>query len=110
MYEDIRPPEDFKKAASERGAKTVLVMNQLSDIPYDKAITMILYSTFGQLLRHEDTKAWFSPEYWNYVSICENYGLEVKKPKEYYNFKDLEMLTERFRKRFFEDEEELTTD
>lgn len=103
MYEDIRPPKDFKHAASERGAKTVLLLNQLSDISYDKAITMILYSEFGQLLRHEYTKAWYSPEYWNYVSVCRNYNLTPAEPKEFYDFRDLDQLTETFRKKFFEE-------
>ena len=103
MYEDIRPPKDFEYEASRRGAKTVLLLNQLSGIPYDKAISMILFSEFGALLRQEETKAWFSPEYWNYVAVCRDYNITPSEPHEFYDFSTLDELTEEFRRRFFSD-------
>lgn len=60
MYEDIRLSKDFEYEVSRRGAKAVLLLNRLLGIPYDKAISMILFLEFGALLRHGETKAWFS--------------------------------------------------
>ena len=106
MYEDIRPPKDFEYAASRRGALTAILLNQLSGIPVDRAITMIIFSEFGNLLRDETTKAWFSPEYWNYVAVCRDYGMTPSKPREIYDFRELDELTEVFRKRFFTDQDQ----
>ncbi len=109
MYEDINPPKDFEYAASYCGAKTAILLNQLSGVPIDNAIIMILCSEFGALLRHEYTKAWYSPEYWNYVSVCENFNIKPAAPHEFYDYSELRKITEKFRKRFFKSDEETTT-
>ena len=105
MYEPINPPKDFEYKASKRGAKTALLLNQLSGIPIDKALSMVKNSYYGSLLRHEYTKAWFSPEYWNYVSICEDYNMAPKEAKDVYDYSKLDEVTERFRKKFFHESE-----
>lgn len=106
MYEPINPPKDFEAEASSRGAKTAIVLSELSSIPIDDALSMVKNSRFGSLLRHEYTKAWFSPEYWNYVSVCEDYNMTPKDAKDIYDFSMLDELTRRFREKFFHEDEE----
>lgn len=105
MYEDINPPKDFEKTASECGARTAMLLNQLSGIPIDKAITMILCSEFGALLRQEYTKAWYSPEYWNYVAVCRDFNMEPSAPHEFYDYSNYDEITEEFRRRYFHKEQ-----
>lgn len=106
MYEDIKPPKDFETEASSRGAKTVILLNQLSGIPIEKAFLMVKNSRFGALLRHEYTKAWYSPEYWNYTAVCEDYGIDPAEAKELYDYRMLKELTEKFREKFFRESED----
>lgn len=95
MYEDIKAPENFFLEASSKAAKIVILLNQLSNISYDKGCDMVRISQFGQLLHREETKAWFAPEYFMYKEICEEYGLIPSLPKEFYNYSDWNMLTDR---------------
>lgn len=95
MYEDIKAPENFFLEASSKAAKVVILLNQLSNIPYDKGCDMVRISQFGQLLHREETKAWFAPEYFMYKDICEEYNLSPSLPKEVYNYSDWNMLTDK---------------
>lgn len=110
MYEDINPPKDFEYAASYCGAKTAILLNQLSGVPIDNAIIMILCSEFGALLRQEYTKAWYSPEYWNYVAVCKDFNLSSAPPREFYDYSELRNITEKFRKKFFEEPDYIKSD
>ncbi len=95
MYEDIKAPENFYLESASKAAQVVILLNQLSSIPYDKGCNMVCISKFGQLLHREETKAWFAPEYFMYKEICEDYGLSPAPPKEVYNYSDWDLLTEK---------------
>lgn len=105
MFDDVNESErGYKKDAAWRGSMTVIILNQLNGIPYEEGERMVSFSSYGVALRQEETKAWWTPPYWAYRWICEEYGLQYHPALEYYNTTDLLELEDILYKKLFPEE------
>ena len=86
MYEDIKAPANFKEKAGYKAACVAILLNELSEIPLKKAVHMVVVSRFGGMLRKEETKAWYSPAYWAYKDVCEEWQIVPDMGRDYYDF------------------------
>ena len=76
----IEAPKNYPEKRNAKAAEVVNILVQLEGITEDRAFTLLLRSQFGMALINEITKTWHYPEYWAYVSICQEMDMEPKPP------------------------------
>lgn len=102
MFEDIRAPKNFKEKAGYKAACVVILLNTLSGVSVEEAVHMVCVSRFGGMLRKEETKAWYSPAYWAYKDICEEWGIQPSKGREDYDFFSADAMASTMTEKLFE--------
>lgn len=101
MYEDIKAPVNFKEKAGYKAACVAILLNELSGISLEKAVHMVVVSRFGGMLRKEETKAWYSPAYWAYRDVCEEWQIVPDTGRDYYDFSKADTMISEMMTRLF---------